>query len=154
MSQNVFENILPFVKGAASLKTDPQGEISQFDAQLAVAMLYVQMARIDGDIDSRESEVFLKALARGFDISEREIGVLVQAVELLYDAPEKLSELLDIVNERFDMYQKISIVADLVRIMRADEIVLPREAELCEKISSFLSLGPDEIIKAIRIAGQ
>ncbi len=152
MSTDLFKDLDILLKEPQSLKIDARGKPTSFDTKVATTVLFLHMANADKFVDIREIQTIIKGLIKQFEVTEKVVGSLVCTAELLVAAPNRLPELLTIINTNFNDDQKITIISELVRIMHADGIVATIEAELGNYIAKVLHLNDKQVKKGIELA--
>lgn len=144
----MFENLKEFFEGAAGLGSDKSGKPTERDLQICVAALLVQMAFSDEHLHEKELTAMIGNLNRQFQLSDYDAADILEVADYLRKNETRLENLLTIINERFEHSQKLTVLAMLWRVMKADGSVNTFEARLAAEVSSHLGLSEAEIEQA------
>lgn len=116
--------------------------------QLSVAVLLVEMTRMDGKVSKSELAELERLLNQQFQLETSEIK------ELLNLANDKLAESTDyyqftsIINQHFDQAKKSLIIENLWQIAFSDDELNAHEEHFLRKINSLLHISHTEFIRS------
>ncbi len=126
-------------------------DVSQRDnahrIELATAALLLELMKIDGHFDERETQAIADALASTFSL-EREI--LVQLMQLAEDESHRstsLFEFTSLVNVGYSYEQRVQLVENLWRVAFADRQIDRYEDALIRRISDLIYVKHSDFIK-------
>lgn len=149
----MFENLDLFLTGESSLRVEKSGEPTAYDLQVATAVLLIHMGRKDDNLNSDEINSAVRSLVKQFQIGDTQAGGLLHTADLIQESPEKVSELMQVIDERFEKSQKITLIAEIWKTMKADGLVSRVEASFAAEVAQALNLDRDDILKAQELAG-
>ncbi len=108
------------------------------DVHIAAAALLVYAARIDGDLDARESHILSKLTAPHFGLSHDEAHELIMLAHQKVDEMHDLFQWTKQINAAFTYEHKLTLLEFLWQIILADGVVDAYETNLIRRISGLL----------------
>ena len=126
---------------------EPQGE-SEHTLRLATAALFIEMTRADHAVDEQEKKVVVESLRQLFDLSQSEAHQLARLAEEEADGAVSLYQYTQLINERFELQQKIRVIEMLWRIAFADEYKDKHEEYLVRKVADLIHVKHRDFIRA------
>jgi len=137
--------IVDLVKGhlaeRSSLATDKQGAPADLEMRATVAVLLLEAAYGDEEYAWKEERAILDGLERSFGIGHK------VAVELVGQAGEirppvvSLSDLTDVIVDRYDEDQRMDLVALLWSVIEADHVVHEWERVFADHVTRAVGLS-------------
>jgi uncharacterized tellurite resistance protein B-like protein len=106
--------------------------------QLAAAVLLIECAHIDDQVDPRERAVIDRILERRFKLSAAAARQLVVAAEQASERSSELFRFTSIINDRFSLEQRIELMEMLWEVVHADGVVDALEDTLLRRIGGLL----------------
>lgn len=114
---------------------------------LSVAVLLVEMCRMDGQVTTEELAHLHKILERQFQLSEQEkLEITALAKQRLDDATDYY-QFTSVINQHFDQPQKIKMIEQLWQIAFADGELNAHEEHYIRKIHSLLHVSHSNFMK-------
>jgi len=135
------------------LKKYPQAEdkiASEKSAEkvmLATTALFLEMAYADFEIDPQEEKEIVSTLKTMFNISEREIALLIEDAKLERASKHDIWGFTNILINNFSREERIIILEKLWLLVFADGRVDKYEDALIRKISVLLGLEHSDMIQ-------
>lgn len=130
----------------------PEKDINneQLDERLkiATAVLFLEMAYIDFNVNPEEEKQITKTLTELFQLSNEQVQELVQMAWEERKDKHDIWTFAGLVKENFNRDQKLEIIEKLWMLIFADGKVDKFEDRLIRKISSLLGLEHGEMITA------
>jgi uncharacterized tellurite resistance protein B-like protein len=108
------------------------------EAHLAAAVLLIECAHIDDQVDPRERAVIDRILERRFKLSAAAARQLVVAAEQASERSTQLFRFTSIINDRFSLEQRIELMEMLWEVVHAYGVVDALEDTLLRRIGGLL----------------
>ena len=143
----MFENIKEFLN-QAELTIDVNGEPTSHDLKVAVMVLLTKLAHSDNDFNSEELQAISENLAIDFEISDSEIGEIIQIADFLVRDEAKVEQFITAIHDGFNSDQKQLIVSLLWKIVLSDEVINEAEVILVNNISKQIGLTLEQSVRA------
>lgn len=115
--------------------------------QLATALLLIEVARADYSEDLIESEAVGALLREYFDLTEDEVGLLVDEAKAQADHSASLQSFTRRLHEELEVEEKHRIVEMLWRVALADEHLDKHEDHLVRKVAGLLYISHSDLIR-------
>ncbi len=128
--------------GQESQQQDPQKAI-----QIAVAVLFIEMSRIDGHIDHKELIGIQQLLENNFDLSDAEKHELIELAEQDLNQSTDYYQFTAEINRAFNHDEKVQMIQNLWKIAFSDGEINPHEDHYLRKICSLLHVSHKDFIK-------
>jgi uncharacterized tellurite resistance protein B-like protein len=130
------------------LFADEKGNLRPHDVRVAVAVLFLEMANIDGEFSKDEQELILSILTEEFDLSGEYAAEIAEAAEEELKNHLDLWQFTNLINLNFSLEEKIRVVELLWRIIHSDGKLDRHEDYLVHKISRLFNLKHSQLIEA------
>lgn len=127
---------------------EPSEADKQHAIHLAVAVLLVEMMRIDGNISNAEITALKKSLDTKFNLSD------VEKEELMSLANQELDQAIDyyqftsIINQHFDRSKKIKMIEELWRVAFSDGKLDSHEEHYIRKVNALIHVSHKDFMNA------
>ena len=137
-----------FVKNIIDNKKEKNSTSSNFDGHIALCVLLLEAAFVDGECSAEELSHLKETLTSKYDISPQNID------ELLENSREKRKESVDIfnftryMNNNFNKQEKIEVMESVWSIILIDEHLEAHEDHFAHKLANLLRLTHKELIDA------
>lgn len=115
--------------------------------KLATALLLIEVARADYNEDLIEIEAVAALLREYFDLTEDEVGLLVDEAKTQADHAASLQSFTRKLHEELTLEEKHRIVEMLWRVALADEHLDKHEDHLVRKVASLLYVSHADLIR-------
>ena len=115
--------------------------------RLATALLLVEVSRADYSEDLIESEAVGTLLRDFFELSEEEVGLLVDEAKAQADHSASLQSFTRQLHEQLELEEKHRIVEMLWRVALADEHLDKHEDHLVRKVADLLYVSHSDLIR-------
>lgn len=137
-----------FVKNIINNKKENDSTSSNFDGHIALCVLLLEAAFVDGECSAEELSHLKETLTSKYDITPQDID------ELLANSGEKRKESVDIfnftryMNNNFNKQEKIEVMESVWSILLIDEHLEAHEDHFAHKLANLLRLTHKELIDA------
>ena len=156
----MFKKLIGFFKGEqtieesikASLEQDKSGKATDQDLHIATAVLLVHVASSDQSIAREEAEIICNVMERNLGIPEEEIPPLVEMAVSARREKGKIDEFVSIINERFDVEQRVLLLSMIWKVVLADQKLEKLEDRMVTQIRNRLRLGIEDDERARAMA--
>lgn len=116
--------------------------------QLATAVMLVEVMRADASFQPGEREAVLAALRDKFTLTDDEAARLAELAEAAAHAATDLFTSTSVINERFEMAQKIRMVEHMWRVAYADGHLSEHERHVLWRIADLLHVPQGAYVHA------
>jgi uncharacterized tellurite resistance protein B-like protein len=129
-------------------KKEKDSTSSNFDGHIALCVLLLEAAFVDGECSTEELSHLKETLTSKYDITPQDID------ELLASSGEKRKESVDIfnftryMNNNFNKQEKIEVMESVWSILLIDEHLEAHEDHFAHKLANLLRLTHKELIDA------
>jgi len=148
----MFEKILSFILNPESKKTE-SAFTSQFSPlTLNTALLMIDIASSDQQLADQELELIRSFLAQEFNLSDPDVGCLLDEADRALKQQTDLWEPVHQLNQQMSLSDKKNLLTKLWRIVFADGRLDGNEDHLMHKIADLLKLDHDELIQTKLVA--
>ena len=135
-------------------KADESEASAQRRAQLAAAVLLVEVARSDHDFSDAERQAVLASVQRKFSLSAAEAGELVRLAEAQSREAHDIYQFTSKIDASFSPEQKVRLIEELWRAAYADSVLHEHEEHLIRRVADMLHLSHSQFIGAkLRVVG-
>lgn len=117
-------------------------------AQLAAAVMLVEVAAIDDHFQASEADALLKILAHKFQLSAQDVEQLQDQATLAQANASSLHDHTRVINERFSDQQKQDLIANMWQIAYADGELDKYEEYIIRRVSELLYVSHSDFIRA------
>jgi len=125
---------------------------SEAALHLAAAILLVEIAKSDQNIDDKEIQRLRATLKRDWQIDDTDVGSLVDVARETSDTNESLQHHIDLINRNYSPERKFNLVRGLWRIACADGHIHRHEERLIVRLASLMQVSDAETIRCRRWA--
>jgi uncharacterized tellurite resistance protein B-like protein len=124
-------------------------------AQLAAAVLLVEVARSDQNFSAAEREAGLGSVQRKFRLSAEAARQLVELAETESLSAHDLYQFTSQIDASFPLDQKLRLLEELWRAAYSDAVLHEYEEHLIRRIADLLHLSHSQFINAkLRVLGS
>ena len=120
----------------------------ELSLKLAAGVVLLEVVHADGQVDPDEMDHLKNTLQSMFEVKKEDIDVLLDKVNKERDASIDMWRYTKVINDHFDIAQKILIVEAIWRIIFADGHVDRFEEYLVRKVSNLLHVPHADMIEA------
>ncbi|MEE9442199.1 MAG: TerB family tellurite resistance protein [candidate division Zixibacteria bacterium] len=121
---------------------------SEHDLQVATAALLLEIAKIDDEFSGDERVEIIKVLKEHFEISEDEVGKILETSQKEINNQLDLYYFTKQINDQFDIDDKIKIIEMVWRVIYTDQHLNGHEDFLVHRFARLLHLDHDKLIDA------
>ena len=132
---------------ATTLKIGVQEDQQQHSAQLAAAILLLEVSRADFDISEQEQHVILNVLAEQFDLSAQEAASIFNYARQEHEEYTSSHPFIRLLNDTLDGDEKRLLLKGLWRVAYADKRLDKYEEYHIRKIADWLYLSHADFIR-------
>ncbi|NND92196.1 MAG: TerB family tellurite resistance protein [Granulosicoccus sp.] len=144
-----------FDKIASTLEPDASRQISATDIERVSALLLVEIARADHDIDTTERAAILAAMEQASTLPETELREVVAEAFNEADSAVSLHEHVSIINSHFDKRNKLALVEQMWRVALADGSIDGHEEYTIRKLCDLIHIKHRDFMQAkLRVIGD
>jgi uncharacterized tellurite resistance protein B-like protein len=122
--------------------------LSVSDIQIATAALLLELAGIDSEFSERERNAIVDLLKARFHLSDRDVSQILAASQQQLDQKIDLYYFTNLINENFDISQKISVMELMWQVIYADGQLDGYEDFLVHRYAKLLRLDHRQMIAA------
>lgn len=124
-------------------------------AQIAAAVLLVEVARSDHSFTDAERQSVLGSVQRKFRLSPAEARQLLELAELESGAAHDLYQFTSQIDATFQIEQKVRLLEELWRAAYSDAVLHEYEEHLIRRVADLLHLSHSQFIGAkLRVLGE
>lgn len=126
---------------------EPPAQAREHGLRLSTALLLIEVARADYSEDLIENEAVGALLREHFDLTEREVALLVEEAKAQADDSASLQAFTRRLHEELTLEEKHRIVEMLWRVALADEYLDKHEDHLVRKVAGLLYVSHGDLIR-------
>ena len=115
---------------------------------VAVAVLLVEVMRIDGHLEKAEHQEIVRALEKRFQLSATEVNQIIEQAKTEASQANDLHKFTSQVIKHFSAEERIDILRELWRVAMADGHVDPYEEQLIRRTAELIGVYHHEFIQA------
>ncbi len=141
----MFSKINRWLDSTLNIGTDSCSE--QHTAQLAAAILLIEVSRADHEIATDEQQVIKNVLARQFDLSDIEAGKVLSYALDEHDGYTSSHPFIRLINEEMDIDAKRDLLKGLWEVAYADNDLDKYEEYHIRKIADWLYLSHADFVR-------
>lgn len=127
--------------GAGASTSSPEERI-----EVAVAVILLEMAHADGELEPLEQRLAEDLLQRQFHLGEVETAELLELAQRVRQESFDLQQFTSRINEHFSREDKFAVMETLWRIVYADQVLNKFEDALARQLAGLLRLSHREAI--------
>ena len=133
------------IKALFGERPTPKGAAAAPDElQLALAVLLVEAARLDGEFDGRERATIGDLLLQRFQLTPDEAEALLQAAETAQAERHQLLPYTRVIKQRFGEEERVRLIEMLWEVVYADDRLHDYEASLLRRIGGLIYVSDRE----------
>jgi uncharacterized tellurite resistance protein B-like protein len=117
-------------------------------AQIAAAVLLVEVARSDQNFSEAERQAVLNSVQRKFGLSAAESQELLALAEAQSREAHDLYQFTSQIDARFSLEQKLRLIEELWRAAYSDSVLHEYEEHLIRRVCDLLHLSHSQFIAA------
>lgn len=123
--------------------------------ELCAAVLMLEIALADSDIDAGEQTVIISAVKQHFHLDEQEAEALMGLARQQQNDASSLHDFTRAINTDLTREEKTTVIELLWKVAAADSVIHKYEEYFIRKISDLLYVSHKDYIRAKhRVAGQ
>lgn len=133
----------------------PSGPLSDSEIKIATAALLLELAGVDEEFSDQERNAITETLKSKFHLGDREVGEILAASRRQLDQTIDLYYFTNLINDHFDIGQKIVVMEMMWRVIYADGRLDGHEDFLVHRYAKLLRLDHRHLIEAkLRIKAE
>ena len=140
----MIDRIKAFLDRAKDKDKDKDAGLSADDLHVAVAVLLVEAAYMDGNFDDNERATIKRLVAERLKLGESDAEALVAAADETAQASGELWRFARIIKDRMSHQEKIAVLEMLGEVAYADGEVHHYESNLLRRITGLLYVSDRE----------
>lgn len=144
---HMFEEIRQFFEGGASQEIDQDATCAK-ELQIACCAILLETAFVDLQYPTAEQETIRVLVSKHFMLDQSQAQGLIDLAGSARLKAEKISELVNLINEMLDEHQRQMLYATIWRVIKADNVIDKRELDIVTKLAKRLRLSVDQQIEA------
>jgi uncharacterized tellurite resistance protein B-like protein len=129
-------------------KPDEPAGSAERRAQIAAAVLLVEVARSDHDFSEAERQTVLGSVQRKFDLSDAEAKELLELAESKSHDAHDIFQFTSKIEAAFSVDQKVRLIEELWRAAYSDAKLHEYEEHLIRRVADMLHLSHSQFIGA------
>lgn len=129
-------------------KTHPKDISKDEKIKTATCVLFIELARADGDISDDEKKLLREIIKNKYDLSSESVDKLLQYSEIKRKESLDLFQFTSVINSSFSGKEKFDLMINLWQLVYSDNILDKYEDHIIKKIGSLLNLEHKDIIDA------
>ena len=114
---------------------------------LCCAALMIEVMNSDHELDEREQQEFMTVLKQSYRVAEEDLTELIELAKSEAHEATSLYQFTRLINDNYDMKQKIALIGNMWRIAFSDEKLDKYEDHLIRKISELIYVSHSDFIK-------
>jgi len=122
--------------------------LSVSEIQIATAALLLELAGIDSEFSERERNAIVELLKARFHLSDRDVSQILTASQHQLDQKIDLYYITNLINENFDISQKLSVMELMWQVIYAAGQLDGYEDFLVHRYAKLLRLDHRQMIAA------
>ena len=116
--------------------------------ELASAALLLELMKIDGRFDERETEAVADVLASTFSLEQHTLEEIIKLAEDESHRSTSLYDFTSLVNAGYSYEQRVRLIENLWRVAYADKHIDRYEDALIRRISDLIYVNHSDFIKS------
>jgi uncharacterized tellurite resistance protein B-like protein len=133
---------------ASALDPTVSDSLDKQDIERVAAILLVEIARADHEVDPEEHQAIIKALGQSSSLSDSELTKLVSEAFADVDHAVSLHDHVGMINEHFSKDHKLALVEHMWRVAVADGNIDGYEEYTIRKLSDLLYIKHRDYMQA------
>lgn len=115
--------------------------------ELASAALLLELMKIDGHFDERETEAIADVLANTFSLEQQTLEEIIRLAEDESHQSTSLYDFTSLVNAGYSYEQRVRLIENLWRVAYADKHIDRYEDALIRRIADLIYVNHSDFIK-------
>ncbi len=140
----MLNKIKNFLEEDVQLDKTVDGEEIDRELMVAIGALMLQMAGADNDYAPEEIQSCFRSLEKQFGISDTQAMKILEEADSLRSDKEKLSGLIENINQNFSEEQRQLILALIWKVVVADEKIEKYELRIANQLRVRLQLSEEQ----------
>ncbi len=136
-----------FKEYLADLK-DRAHKVNDRDIQVATIAVLTALAHSDSQFETEELNEIVLAMNEEFDLTDTEIGELLEIADFLRRDHKDLDDYLDMINATFDQDRKVNLLRLVWQVAGSDDTAEALEAQLAAWLRAKLGLSLEQAVRA------
>jgi uncharacterized tellurite resistance protein B-like protein len=132
------------------INPSPHGseKISEHYLQVATSALLIEMMKADANVSENERKTVIKIIRSKFNLTEDEIGALLQLAEEEIWKSTGYYEFTSLINKGFTYKQKVTLIEHLWEVAFTDRRLDKHEEYMVRKIADLIYVEHKDFIEA------
>jgi len=135
-------------KISAALDPAAPSAVAPVDIERVSAMLLIEIARADHQIDDTEREVIVNVLAKASSLDKQELNQMISETMEAAEATISLHEHVNVINDKFSKQDKICLVEHMWRVAVADGDIDRYEDYTIRKLCDLMHIKHRDFMQA------
>ena len=148
----MFHSIREFLDDGTALQFDKTGQPTKHHHLVGIVVLLWEAAMIDGSLTVGEFPQVVKALNHEFELSDPEVGELLEIVRYIHGDENKINKYVKAISESFDESQKQLLLSYIWKIVLSDGTVSVEENEFATNLAQKLGLTLEQSLRAMKLS--
>ena len=145
----LLDELKEFLQRKNVLAKDRTGAPADLEVQAATALVLLEAAHGDESYEWREHRAIVQGLERAFGLGKAEVRKLLQRSEEIRPPRVRLSDVTQVIRDRFEPAQRREVLRLLWQVVDADGFVEEWERSFAAHIARAVDV-PDEEVTAAR----
>lgn len=116
--------------------------------ELASAALLLELMKIDGHFDERETHAIAEVLANTFSLDQETLEEIIKLAEVESHQSTSLYDFTSLINASYTYGQRVRLIENLWRVAYSDKKIDRYEDNLIRRISDLIYVNHSDFIKA------
>lgn len=116
--------------------------------ELASAALLLELMKIDGHFDERETHAIAEVLANTFSLDQETLEEIIELAEVESHQSTSLYDFTSLINASYTYGQRVRLIENLWRVAYSDKKIDRYEDNLIRRISDLIYVNHSDFIKA------
>jgi uncharacterized tellurite resistance protein B-like protein len=148
----MLNKIKNFLEGETQLDKTRDGDEVDRELMVAIGVLMLQMAGADNDFAPEEVQSCFRSLEKQFGLSDADAMKILEEADSCRDDKEKVSQLIDALNQKYNEGQRQLILALIWKVVVADEKIEKYELRIANQVRVRLQLSEEQAEEARQMA--
>ncbi|MDO9318784.1 MAG: TerB family tellurite resistance protein [Gammaproteobacteria bacterium] len=140
--------IKKFFEDKLFLTTEVNQEENAHRIELASAALLLELMKIDGHFDERETHAIAEVLASTFSLDQQTLEDIIKLAEIESHRSTSLFDFTSLINASYNYDQRVRLIENLWRVAYSDKRIDRYEDNLIRRISDLIYVNHSDFIKA------
>ena len=149
----MFNKLKEFFQGEQTdVDVDRSGAPTEHDLHLATAVILIEMAGADEEIDRAEAQTICATIQNQFGIPENEVPELIEVALAAKREAGKIDEFVKVINSNFNPTQRQRILMMVWKVVMADGKIDKFEQRFAEQMRNRFQLTVEQAEEAKQMA--